>query len=39
MGKVLSAGLGQNPTRQASLEAGVPDGVPATTINKCAGRA
>ena len=37
MGNVLSAGLGQNPARQAALGAGVPDGVPATTINKVCG--
>jgi len=37
MGNVLSAGLGQNPARQASIFAGVPDHVPATTINKVCG--
>jgi acetyl-CoA C-acetyltransferase len=37
MGNVLSAGLGQNPARQASIFAGVPDSVPATTINKVCG--
>jgi acetyl-CoA C-acetyltransferase len=37
MGNVLSAGLGQNPARQASIFAGVPDRVPATTINKVCG--
>ena len=33
MGNVLSAGLGQNPARQAALAAGVPQEVTATTIN------
>ena len=33
MGCVLPAGLGQAPARQAALGAGVPDGVPCTTIN------
>jgi acetyl-CoA C-acetyltransferase len=37
MGNVLSAGLGQNPARQAALAAGVPDSVPATTVNKVCG--
>lgn len=37
MGNVLSAGLGQNPARQAALDAGLPEGVPATTINKVCG--
>jgi len=37
MGCVLSAGLGQAPARQAALGAGVPPGVPATTINKMCG--
>jgi len=34
---VLSAGLGQNPARQASLSAGVPETVPAMTIDKVCG--
>jgi len=34
MGCVLSANLGQAPTRQASREAGLPDAVACTTINK-----
>jgi acetyl-CoA C-acetyltransferase len=34
MGNVLSAGLGQAPARQAGMFAGVPDSVPATTVNK-----
>jgi acetyl-CoA C-acetyltransferase len=37
MGCVLPAGLGQAPARQASLGAGVPTDVPATTINKMCG--
>ncbi|NIG53699.1 acetyl-CoA C-acyltransferase [Chitinophaga sp. Cy-1792] len=34
MGNVLSANLGQAPATQASLGAGLPDTIPATTINK-----
>jgi len=37
MGNVLTAGLGQAPARQASLAAGLPEAVPATTINKMCG--
>lgn len=37
MGNVLSAGLGQAPARQAALAAGLPDSVPATTVNKVCG--
>ena len=37
MGNVLSAGLGQAPARQAALAAGLPDSVPALTINKMCG--
>jgi acetyl-CoA C-acetyltransferase len=37
MGCVLPAGLGQAPARQAALGAGVPDQVPATTVNKMCG--
>jgi len=37
MGQVLTAGAGQNPARQASIRAGVPDMVPAMTINKVCG--
>jgi acetyl-CoA C-acetyltransferase len=37
MGCVLAAGLGQAPARQAALGAGVPKGVPTTTINKMCG--
>ncbi|EGA89592.1 acetyl-CoA acetyltransferase [Planococcus donghaensis MPA1U2] len=37
MGNVLQAGLGQNPARQASINAGLPETVPAMTINKVCG--
>ena len=37
LGQVLTAGTGQNPARQASLQAGLPDSVPAMTINKVCG--
>ena len=37
LGNVLTAGLGQNPSRQASINAGVPDMVPAYTINHVCG--
>jgi acetyl-CoA C-acetyltransferase len=37
MGNVLSAAIGQAPARQASRGAGIPDGVPCTTINKVCG--
>ena len=37
MGNVLQAGLGQNTARQSSIGAGLPDSVPATTINKVCG--
>jgi acetyl-CoA C-acetyltransferase len=37
MGCVLPAGLGQAPARQAALAAGIPNAVPATTINKMCG--
>jgi acetyl-CoA C-acetyltransferase len=37
MGCVLPAGLGQAPARQASIGAGCPDSVPATTVNKMCG--
>ncbi|KJS16050.1 MAG: acetyl-CoA acetyltransferase [Peptococcaceae bacterium BRH_c4b] len=33
MGNVLQGGLGQNPARQASLMAGVPQEIPAWTLN------
>lgn len=34
MGSVLQANLGQAPARQASKYSGLPDSVPATTVNK-----
>ena len=37
LGQVLTAGVGQNPARQAVLGAGLPDTVPAMTINKVCG--
>ncbi len=37
LGQVLSAGSGQNPARQAAIEAGLPHSVPAMTINKVCG--
>jgi acetyl-CoA C-acetyltransferase len=37
LGQVLTAGVGQNPARQASIKAGLPDMVPAMTINKVCG--
>jgi acetyl-CoA C-acetyltransferase len=37
MGCVLSAGLGQAPARQASIGAGVPNSIGATTVNKVCG--
>jgi len=37
MGNVVSAGLGQNPARQAAIFAGLPASVGATTINKVCG--
>ncbi|MDN3638954.1 acetyl-CoA C-acyltransferase [Simiduia curdlanivorans] len=37
MGCVLPAGLGQAPARQAALKAGLPIGVPCTTVNKVCG--
>jgi len=37
MGQVLTAGVGQNPARQAALKGGLPDMVPAYTINKVCG--
>ncbi len=37
LGQVLQAGCGQNPARQASIKAGLPDSVPAMTINKVCG--
>ncbi|MBU7032796.1 MAG: acetyl-CoA C-acetyltransferase, partial [Theionarchaea archaeon] len=37
MGNVVSAGLGQNPARQAAIGAGIPVDVPSFTINKVCG--
>ncbi len=36
-GQVLTAGVGMNPARQASIGAGLPPSVPAMTINKVCG--
>ncbi|MGO0063692.1 acetyl-CoA C-acetyltransferase [Brevibacillus fluminis] len=37
LGNVLQAGLGQNPARQAAIQAGLEHAVPAMTINKVCG--
>jgi len=37
LGQVLAAGCGQNPARQAAIAAGIPDAIPAYTINKVCG--
>src|SRR5919205_2040452 len=37
MGNVVSAGLGQNPARQAALNGGLADHVAALTVNKVCG--
>ena len=37
VGQVLSGGCGQAPARQAMRGAGIPDGVPAMTVNKVCG--
>jgi acetyl-CoA C-acetyltransferase len=37
MGQVLAGGAGQNPARQALIKAGLPEMVPAMTINKVCG--
>lgn len=37
LGQVLTAGSGQNPARQTTLHAGLPQSVPAMTINKVCG--
>ncbi|SFT89076.1 acetyl-CoA C-acetyltransferase [Pseudomonas marincola] len=37
MGQVLTAGAGQNPARQAAINAGLPNAVPALTLNKVCG--
>ncbi|MBA5604933.1 acetyl-CoA C-acetyltransferase [Duganella sp. LX20W] len=37
LGQVLTAAVGQNPARQAVIKAGLPNSVPAYTINKVCG--
>jgi acetyl-CoA C-acetyltransferase len=37
MGNVITSGIGQAPARQASLKAGIPESVPATTVGKVCG--
>lgn len=37
LGNVIGAGIGQNPARQASIRAGLPVSVGATTVNKVCG--
>ncbi|MHB8732714.1 MAG: thiolase family protein, partial [bacterium] len=37
MGIILAAGVGQAPARQASMYGGLPNTVPATTVNKMCG--
>lgn len=37
LGQVLTAGVGQNPARQALIKSGLPDMVPGMTINKVCG--
>lgn len=37
LGQVLQAGCGQNPARQAVIKSGLPQAVPAMTINKVCG--
>ncbi len=37
MGQVLAAGVGQNPARQALMKSGIPNAVPALTINAVCG--
>jgi len=37
MGQVLTAGVGQNPARQAVIKAGFPQGIPGLTINAVCG--
>ncbi|HEX2066542.1 MAG TPA: acetyl-CoA C-acetyltransferase [Candidatus Thermoplasmatota archaeon] len=39
LGNVLQAGLGQNPARAAALGGGIPETVPAFTVNKVCGSA
>ena len=37
LGQILTAGTGQNPARQAAIEAGLPHECPSMTINKLCG--
>ncbi len=37
MGNVIQAGVGQAPSRQAAIGAGIPNSVPCTTVNKVCG--
>ena len=37
MGCILTAGLGQNVARQAAMGAGIPENIPATTVNNVCG--
>lgn len=37
LGQVLTAGVGQNPARQSAIKAGLPNSVPAMTLNKVCG--
>jgi acetyl-CoA C-acetyltransferase len=37
LGQVLTAGVGQNPARQAAMRAGLPHMIPSMTINKVCG--
>jgi acetyl-CoA C-acetyltransferase len=37
LGQVLTAGVGQNPARQAAIKAGLPNMIPSMTINKVCG--
>lgn len=37
LGQVLTAGSGQNPARQALIKAGLPNSIPATTLNVVCG--
>lgn len=37
LGQVLTAGVGQNPARQAAIYAGVPKDIPAMTVNQVCG--
>src|SRR5438045_3335236 len=37
LGQVLTAGVGQNPARQALIKSGISNKVPAMTINKVCG--